>query len=135
MPEVVATSWPSSPTADAPGAFLVHKITFLDGDLQIEIHRCTEGQGQPCATVEFKSVIGYRVLDERDLLDFEPLHASRCTCVHEIHAGGWLDQEKQRPDNYLDHGFYDQPREWFISSWQYCVAVLCEHEPCISLNA
>ncbi len=85
----------------------------------------------PVATVRFESVVGFRVLDEGDLLEFWP------TCsfpnggwLWEIHEGGWFDFESTRP------GFvgikYEGPSEFLVLGENECVSVTSHDRPVVT---
>jgi hypothetical protein len=79
------------------------------------------------AAVTFAEVIGFRVLDEGDLLEFWPACAADNGWLFIICQGGWFDQEIGRP------GFLHEKTlgltEYFIASQNDCISVLAGAAP------
>jgi hypothetical protein len=66
-----------------------------------------QGKGFSFARVVFRDVVGFRVLDERDLCEFWNTYAEPVGWLYEMEEGGWLELESQRklfnsPDCFPD---------------------------------
>jgi len=66
--------------------------------------------------VEFPHIIGFRVLDEGNLLEFWPDCSSANGRLFEILAGGWLAQESVRP-GILFAPMKIKAQEYFSQAW------------------
>ena len=95
------------------------------------------GSSAPGVRVDFHGLVGYRVLDERDLPHY--WHSAGTAGAHsdcllyEVTSGGWADdQMAQSP--VMAAGFYSKLREWVVVSDDWCVSVLSEwdDEPRVS---
>lgn len=79
--------------------------------------------------VEFTNVVGYRVLDERDLPHLTAAAAKvPQSIVFEVFSGGWADDVNSHSP-IMRAGFYPQVREWFVRTEAWCLSVLSETEP------
>lgn len=132
---VIASAWPAAlmPSLAGPQSLFVEAVSFCRGKLSIQIARANNQCRFPFADVLFDSVIGYRVLDERDLQTFWSACTSLQGWMFEIHANGWLQEELRRPGSCMN--FYNQPREWLIPGLETCVSVLSEQAPEVHLSA
>jgi hypothetical protein len=82
--------------------------------------------------VVFKSIKGFRYLDEGDLLPYwrSGVFDNTHHLVHEIRRGGWAEQEER-------NGFLNATaaiglhREWIIASSNGCLNVISTSEPII----
>ena len=83
------------------------------------------GSGQ---TVRFDCVIGFRVLDERDLGEFWPACSLPHGGIFEILEGGWIDQESRRPA-FISASERRELREFFITGPHSCVNVIGREDP------
>lgn len=95
------------------------------------------GSSAPGVRVDFHGLVGYRVLDERDLphdWHSEGTAGAHSDCLlYEVTSGGWADdQMAQSP--VMAAGFYSKLREWVVVSDDWCVSVLSEwdDEPRVS---
>lgn len=77
-------------------------------------------------------VIGFRVLDERDLMEYWPTCSRQNGWLFEITQGGWLNQEHQRPGSYLSH-MNPNAKEFLITGINECVSVISLVEPNIEI--
>jgi len=72
--------------------------------------------------VVFPEVVGFRVLDEGDLLEFWPACSARQGGLFRVEEGGWLSRESRR------QGFQSTQRvglaEFFVTASNSCVNVL-----------
>ncbi len=82
--------------------------------------------------VVFDSPMGFRVLDEGDLLEFWPTCSADNGWLYEITQGGWLSLEATR-DGFLLAGQHDV-REFFLAGENACVSVLAVEAPGIKAD-
>jgi hypothetical protein len=79
--------------------------------------------------IQFEGVVGYRVLDERDLPQFwqsaQNDGASNGCMLYEVTSGGWADEHKAQSP-IMAEGFYSPLREWIVLSDDWCVSVLSQ---------
>jgi hypothetical protein len=77
----------------------------------------------------FEGLVGYRVLDERDLPQFwhsaKNVGALEGCMLYEVTSGGWFEEHKAQSP-IMAAGFYPQLREWLLLSEDWCVSVLSE---------
>ena len=90
------------------------KIT-LEGDEKIEL--------------QFEEVIGFRVLDEIDLIEFWPTFSSPEGWLFLVESGGWKELESTR-DGFVRKD-WEGINEYFIRGCDKCVSVLSACEPTI----
>lgn len=86
------------------------------------------------SSVTFTEVIGFRVLDEGDLIEFWPVCSSRQAALFEIHDGGWLTQEKQR-NGFLSGTTRPMLREYIVTGEDECVSVFSLQQPRVEGHA
>jgi hypothetical protein len=79
--------------------------------------------------VEFSDSIGFRVLDERDLMDFWPTFSTPAGWAFEVTSGGWHDLESQRRGGYLVPDVQPGAREFLITGCNDCVSIVALSEP------
>src|SRR5262245_41293013 len=93
------------------------------------VHLFAELQGPAFSFVRlvFREVIGFRVLDERDLLEFWPQCSEPAGWLWRVEAGGWLDQERTRA-TFDTPRFYRDAQEHLIVGDK-CVNILSHHQP------
>ena len=80
--------------------------------------------------VYFEDLEGFRVLDERDMLEFWPVCSSTNGWLYEIESGGWLSQEVNRPGCLLGE-FGSSIHEYLVIGVNACVSVLTHSKPII----
>ncbi|MBV5285066.1 MAG: hypothetical protein JZU45_03205 [Methyloversatilis discipulorum] len=85
-------------------------------------------------TLRFKAVIGFRFLDEGDLLEFWPSCSAKCGGLFEIHDGGWLQQEGQR-SGFISTANREGVREFLVTGPDGCLSVLSFHPPEIDVES
>lgn len=113
-----------------PGSEVVG-LEYRLGKLSIRI------QGNGDATpliVEFIDTIGFRVLDERDLLEYWPECSTPNGGLFEIIVGGWLSQEANREGSLIS-AMNPEAKEYLITGGDDCVSVICRNEPVVYENA
>lgn len=99
----------------------MRSIRFDDGDLVMDIEGPSFGRAQ----VTFRSVLGFRVLDERELTEFWNTYSQPHGWLWEVKRGGWLELEATRRNfNLLEL----PTREFFVVD-EYCVSVWSPEAP------
>lgn len=92
----------------------------------------SSGEGAVVSAI-FSEVIGFRVLDEGDLLEFWPTCAADHGWLFVVHENGWWDQEMTRK------GFIHDRRsgltEYFIASQNDCISVLAGEPPRVEVSS
>ncbi len=84
--------------------------------------------------IHFPDVIGFRVLDERDLMEFWPDCSTPNGWLFEIHSGGWLSQEANRPGSCLVP-MNPAAKEYLVNGVDDCLSVICHTSPEVRKNA
>lgn len=110
----------------AAGRYPQKKLRSLrfDGDeLIVEM----QGHNFEYARLTFSDVIGFRVLDERDLCEFWNTYSEPNGWLYEVHEGGWFELEKKRPQ-FDCIGYGPSLREFFFVDDK-CISVLTTEEP------
>lgn len=102
---------------------VVRDLRFDGSDLVLQI----QGDGFSFATVTFKNVIGFRVLDERDLCEFWNEYSEPNGWLYEVESGGWLELESQR-ELFNSPSLFDGLKEYFVVD-DNCINVLCTRAP------
>lgn len=110
----------------APGD--VTAVTCTLGKLVITVS--TEARD---VSITFEDVVGYRVFDEADLLEFWPTCSSRHPAIFEVHEGGWRHQESLR-QGFVSAVSRPMIREFFVTGPDDCVNVLALDGPLVSLG-
>ena len=78
--------------------------------------------------VTFRQVLGYRVLDEGDLLEFWPECSTPNGWLFQINFGGWLQQELDR-EGFLSGRNLLETKEFMITGISDCVNILSLDRP------
>ena len=81
-------------------------------------------------SLSFSSVIGFRVLDERDLMEFWTECSAPNGWIFEIISGGWLSSESTRP-GCLIATMSPAAREFLVAGCNSCVSVISLEEPAL----
>jgi hypothetical protein len=102
-------------------------IGFEWGGLVVTL---TSGGDKKVVTVKFDDVVGFRLLDEGDLLEFWPSCAKEKGWLFLIQEHGWFDLEKTRAGFLREtgHSIY----EYFIASQNGCLSILSSGIPDIN---
>jgi hypothetical protein len=79
------------------------------------------------ASLVFSSPVGFRVLDERDLLEFWNDFSEPNGWLWEVLGGGWLELESAR-EGFLDRDLLPELREFLVVG-DMCVSVICARPP------
>ena len=101
----------------------VRGMTFDGGTLTLDI----QGEGFSFARLVFRDVLGFRVLDERDLTEFWNTYSEPSGWLWEVRSGGWQDLERKRA-TYNSHEVVPGLREFFVVDDK-CINVLCRQPP------
>ena len=102
----------------------VSKVSYDAGGLVVSVTSPHEGN---TVSATFSEVIGFRVLDEGDLLEFWPTCAADYGWLFFVHEGGWFDQEMNR-SGFL-HDRVPGLNEYFIAGENECISVLSGEPP------
>lgn len=89
----------------------------------------TAGAGR--VYVDFKGVVGFRILDEGDLLEFWGESSRPTGWLWRVRRGGWLDEERQRPGFVSGHR--EDLAEYMLGGIDACLSVLCLKPPSLRL--
>ncbi|MYM90343.1 hypothetical protein GTP91_24620 [Rugamonas sp. FT82W] len=89
------------------------------------------GGDRKVVIAKFEEVVGFRVLDEGDLLEFWPVCASDNGWLFEIQENGWFDLEASRPGFLREKGL--GVSEYFIASQNSCISILSGGAPMIEI--
>jgi len=109
----------------------VGRIEYQHGLLRIRV----DDVGQDLhVIVEFAEARGFRVLDERDLMEYWPACSVQNGCLYEIHASGWLQQESGRAGSSLVH-MQPDTREFLVAGINECVSVFSSTPPSVHQQA
>ena len=107
----------------------ISKVSYDAERLVVTVTSPSEGT---TASAAFAEVIGFRVLDEGDLLEFWPTCAADHGWLFLVHESGWLDQEMQRP-GFL-HRKVSGLSEYFIAGQNHCISVLAGQAPRVEVG-
>jgi hypothetical protein len=97
------------------------------GDLIVELTLREAGS----ATLVFEGPLGFRVLDERDMLEFWNDYSDPNGWLWEVESGGWLDLESTR-SGFIDRELIPELREYLVVG-DMCVSVICTRPPKLSV--
>lgn len=109
----------------------VVRVEYALGNLLIYVQGF---ENSPSVVVEFEDTIGYRVLDERDLLEYWPECSTPNGWLFEIISGGWLSQEALRRGSLITDTT-PEAKEYLVTGANDCVSVICFSEPTVRKNA
>lgn len=109
----------------------IDTVNFSSKGLLITLSSAKE---QKCWELSFIDVMGHRVLDEGDLLEFWPKCSRRRGLVFQVRAGGWLAQESEREGFLMQHRQLDIC-EYLVNGSGACVCVLSQSVPEIKGSA
>jgi hypothetical protein len=106
----------------------IFRIERIPDTLKIYV---SGGQGELGCLVTFNAPFGFRVLDERDLLEYWPVCSTGAGWMFHILSGGWMDQDRKRSGSLMLETYPDI-REYFIPSMGDCVSVLSDEAPTLT---
>lgn len=101
---------------------VVRDLRYDGRDLTIAI----QGRGFSYAHVIFRRPVGFRVLDEGDLVEYWNTYSEPHGWLWEVLRGGWLDLERRRPYFWRDER--EGLREYFLVDNE-CINVLAWEPP------
>jgi hypothetical protein len=107
----------------------VLRINYEDGLLSISM----TVEDDAVTLVSFTSIVGFRMLDEGDLIEFWPTCSLPSGWLWEVHDGGWFDLESKRPMFIRDK--YKHVAEYLVLGDNECVSVLSHDRPRINGDA
>ncbi len=84
---------------------------------------------KPVFYVQFKNIVGFRVLDEGNLLEFWNPEVRVSGWIWRVKNGGWYDLEKSRKgfvEGYIEN---DLRNEYLILGEDKCLSVITYSEP------
>lgn len=96
----------------------IRGLMFEDERLTLNI----EGDGFGSACLVFDGVVGFRVLDERDLAEFWNEQSEPNGWLWEVQSGGWCDLERAR-STFSSAALFTDMREYLVVDDK-CISVL-----------
>lgn len=106
------------------------EVTRLEYDLHNLVINIEPIFDAPPIVVTFESAIGFRVLDEGDLVEFWKHLSSKDGWLFQILAGGWFELESQRDGFISQHNSH--VCEYLIVGPNECVSVLAYKPPLVA---
>lgn len=110
---------------------LEHALS-MPGELKLHLLGASTDGVVAEVLVHFQEVIGYRCLDETDLLEFWPTCASANGWLYEIESGGWRDLESHRT------GFSSRSvpfhRVFLVATRDECFSVISKSLPKVTMS-
>ena len=122
---VVRQFLPARETFDIPE--IIH-ITYDLWSLRITLQ--FKGYDNP-VYIEFRDIVGFRVLDEGDLIEFWNPGIRTEGWLWTVEAGGWFELEKCRP-GFVSGTFHNCLHEFLVLGVDDCVSVMTSSEPRLS---
>jgi hypothetical protein len=86
------------------------------------------------AIIEFQNIVGFRVLDEGDLMEFWTSDSRPKGWLWEINKGGWFDLEIQRQISITLKTLLSGNREFLIAGAGKCLNIICYDEPKVTVS-
>lgn len=124
--KVAATPVPTEHGLTTTGEVVA--VNYALGSLRVRLQELGGSKG---VLVRFEDIQGFRVLDERDLLEYWPTCSTPHGWLFEIDGGGWLSQESVRPGSLVSS--LAGVREYLVAGEDDCVNVLTLHPPVVLL--
>jgi hypothetical protein len=78
----------------------------------------------------FKDIVGFRVLDEGNLLEFWDNEVRTSGWIWKVESGGWFELEKLR-SGFLAQYHGNSHNEFLISGINDCISIIAESDPVI----
>jgi len=111
----------------SPSTAIVVSVASNGSSLIVDVK--LNGLKSTTSRIEFHGLVGYRVLDERDL----PLNwgsgkseeTNEGCLLYEVMSDGWAEETKAQ-SSIMAAGFYPKLREWLVVSDDWCVSVLSD---------
>jgi hypothetical protein len=85
-------------------------------------------QGESGCLVTFENSLGFRVVDERDLMEYWPVCSTPTGWLFNIQGGGWLDQERTRLGSLM-LDMYPGVKEYLVTGINECVSIFSIEAP------
>ncbi|WP_287027969.1 hypothetical protein [Herbaspirillum sp.] len=104
----------------------ITQVRFEWGELAVTL---TSGGDRKVVIAKFDEVVGFRVLEEGDLLEFWPVCSSDNGWLFQVLENGWFDLEAIRSGFLREKGLGIS--EYFIASQNSCISVLSGGVPSI----
>ena len=105
----------------------VHEIVNISFNIDILV--ATVDLDDYMLDIRFDHPVGFRVLDEGDLLDFWPTCSSNNGWLYQILTDGWFEQESKRKGFIASHN--EGIKEYFITGTNFCLNVLAFDPPTV----
>lgn len=105
----------------------IHRIERDQDTLKVYVRGWPDESG---CLVTFENPLGFRVVDERDLLEYWPVCSTPAGWLFHILNGGWLDQERKRPGSLIET--YSGVKEYLITGILDCVSVFSDEDPTLT---
>ena len=105
----------------------VVRLEYTPGRLVIHVRAAKKA---PTAIVEFETILGFRVLNERDLTEYWPACSTPNGWFFEVQSGGWLSQERER-DGSCIAAMNPEAKEYLVTGDDDCVSVLSRGAPVV----
>ncbi|WP_437921454.1 hypothetical protein [Sphingobacterium sp. LRF_L2] len=119
-------------TADLPFVNTVPEIIKVEYDMvTLSVDVLFHEQNEATVNLKFDKIVGFRVLDEGNLLEFWNKQRAK-GWLWEVVENGWFDLEKKREGFIL--GYYDDhnTKEYIILGIDDCVSIITYSNPVIS---
>ena len=107
---------------------VIHRIDRSQDTLKVYV---SAGLSDFGCLVTFENPIGFRVVDERDLMEYWPVCSTPSGWLFHILGGGWLDQERKRHGSLMLEAYPDV-KEYLIAGTNDCVSIFGFGEPTLS---
>ena len=121
------TARPLAPRDAFPRGSVMLGLAYRAGELTIRLQGRTANER---LRVVFTDVIGVRVLDERDMLEYWPTCSTPNGWLFEITGGGWLSQEATRAGSLIT-AMTPDAKEYLVAGEEACVSVICRTGPMV----
>ena len=120
---------PNAKVFSSSSAVSLSQVDYRPRQLSIHLERPDGG-----VVAVFEGVLGYRVLDERDLGFLLNQYKVPGGWLYEVSGGGWRTQEEKRW-GFISPQIFDEVVEYLVTSESECVSVLVDHRdpPAIEL--
>jgi hypothetical protein len=106
----------------------ITQVRFELGELAVTL---TSGGDRKAVIAKFDEVVGFRMLDEGDLLEFWPVCSGDNGWLFQVLENGWFDLEAIRPGFLREKGLGIS--EYFVASQNSCISVLSGGMPAVEV--
>ena len=111
-----------------PSGNEVGRVLYEACVLEVTVHSTAD---ESDCIVRFEDLVGFRLLDERELCEYWPVCSIPSGRLFEVTAGGWLSREVQRTPIRL---FFPNAREYLVAGINECVSVIATCAPSVHLK-